>query len=48
LLPSDNSMAPSDEDSDIAVKVASKSSMQCPDMSQFVRKDSIPCWGCKL
>jgi len=22
--------------------------IQCPDMSQFIRKDSIPCWGCKL
>lgn len=21
---------------------------QCPDMSQYIRKDSIPCWGCKL
>jgi hypothetical protein len=20
----------------------------CPDMSDFIRKDSIPCWGCKL
>jgi hypothetical protein len=48
LLPSDSSMAPSDEDSDIAVNVPSKSSQQCPDMSQYVSKDSIPCWGCKL
>ncbi len=22
--------------------------VQCPDMSQYIRKDSIPCWGCKL
>ena len=21
---------------------------QCPDMSGYIRKDSIPCWGCKL
>lgn len=21
---------------------------QCPDMSQYIRKDSIPCWSCKL
>jgi len=21
---------------------------QCPDMSKYIRKDSIPCWGCKL
>jgi hypothetical protein len=20
----------------------------CPDMSQYIRKDSIPCWSCKL
>jgi hypothetical protein len=20
----------------------------CPDMSEYVRKDSIPCWGCNL
>ena len=46
LLPSNNSSVPSDDD--IAVNVASKSSTQCPDMSQYVRKDSIPCWGCKL
>jgi len=45
LLPSDNSSASSD---DIAVNVATKSSTQCPDMSQYVSKDSIPCWGCKL
>jgi hypothetical protein len=45
LLPSDNSSASSD---DIAVNVGGTSSTQCPDMSQYVRKDSIPCWGCKL
>ncbi len=22
--------------------------VQCPDMTQYIRKDSIPCWGCKL
>lgn len=21
---------------------------QCPDMRDYIRKDSIPCWGCKL
>lgn len=21
---------------------------QCPDMQQYIRKDSIPCWACKL
>jgi hypothetical protein len=26
------------------VKVPNK----CPDMSQYIRKDSIPCWSCKL
>ena len=20
----------------------------CPDMRDYIRKDSIPCWGCKL
>jgi len=20
----------------------------CPDMTDYIRKDSIPCWGCKL
>jgi hypothetical protein len=36
-----------DED-DIAVKVNGSKPQKCPDMSQYVRKDSIPCWGCKL
>jgi hypothetical protein len=22
--------------------------VQCPDMRQYIRKDSIPCWACKL
>jgi hypothetical protein len=48
LLPSNNSSVPSNEDGDIAVNVGTKSSTQCPDMSQYVSKDSIPCWGCKL
>jgi hypothetical protein len=21
---------------------------KCPDMRDYIRKDSIPCWGCKL
>ena len=53
LLPSNKGSAGSsydeeEDDSQIAVNVNGKSSKQCPDMSQYVRKDNIPCWGCKL
>jgi hypothetical protein len=25
-----------------------KSEESCPDMSKYIKKDEIPCWGCKL
>ena len=25
-----------------------KSEESCPDMSKYIKKDDIPCWGCKL
>jgi hypothetical protein len=37
-----------DDGEEVAVKVNKQKEKQCPDMSQYVRKDSIPCWGCKL
>jgi len=51
LLPSCSSSESDSSDDcegNVAVKVNKKPSKQCPDMSQYVRKDSIPCWGCKL
>jgi hypothetical protein len=51
LMPSGTSSAHDSSDDcegNVAVKVNKKPSNQCPDMSQYVRKDSIPCWGCKL
>jgi hypothetical protein len=30
------------------VKQDCPSPIQCPDMRQYIRKDSIPCWACKL
>jgi len=56
LMPGDNSFVPLPEDDDddnddndeghVAVRVNRKD--KCPDMSQYIRKDAIPCWGCKL
>jgi len=55
LMPGDNSYVPrsSDDDYDdegrVAVRVnRNRNKNKCPDMSQYVRKDAIPCWGCKL
>jgi len=30
------------------IKQDCPSPIQCPDMRQYIRKDSIPCWACKL
>jgi hypothetical protein len=57
LMPGENSYAPhsSDDDYDdndggrVAVRVnRNRNKNKCPDMSQYVKKDAIPCWGCKL
>jgi len=53
LMPGDNSYVPRSSDHDyedegrVAVRV-NRNKNKCPDMSQYVRKDAIPCWGCKL
>ena len=56
LMPGDNSYVPRSSDDDdmddnghVAVQVKRHHDKhQCPDMSQYIRKDAIPCWGCKL
>jgi hypothetical protein len=49
LMPGDNSYAPEDDEGNIAVRVGNQRKPNtCPDMSQYIRKDAIPCWGCKL
>jgi hypothetical protein len=55
LMPGDNSYVPRSSDDDdeddgrVAVRVKRHHDKhKCPDMSQYVKKDAIPCWGCKL
>ena len=33
---------------DCAKNTGTRNSCRVPDMSKYIRKDSIPCWGCTL
>jgi len=49
LMPGDNSFVPEDDEDHVAVRVGKQGKPnKCPDMSQYIKKDAIPCWGCKL
>ena len=42
------SMYPSDTTHEKRIKQQCPPAVQCPDMRDYIRKDSIPCWACKL
>jgi hypothetical protein len=42
------SMYPSDTNYEKRIKQQCPPAVQCPDMRDYIRKDSIPCWACKL
>jgi len=42
------SLYPSDTTYEKRIKQHCPPAVQCPDMRDYIRKDSIPCWACKL